>query len=662
MRKLFLLALSTQLAVSAFSADFLVRDDGTKAFNVLSWKPRMLEITRKFEREVFGMMPSIPEKLKMECISTDENFLNGKATLKRIKFTWPRLYDKGEFVATVVLPNRPGAMASFVLVRSEPIAEKPEPTEDWPFDELVSREYATIAFNGNDLTAPSAVDAISQRALAFRMIYEWILTEPRMEAMNTSPVGCGPLDGVSAFWASSFDWRFYCVVAAQTGLGEKFIELAANNTPGMLYTCSCTEQTKEEIANDKALAEKTFPAWKLYDAVKPLGGSTDYHCREGKKGLVREDWKNILAFTDRHFWGKSLQKKPLDSMPGLPDMTREEIVDIFRKNVYGYAPPRPADLHFVPTSPDVEIVLDDGTKVIRRQMMAKWSGKLGKGEFPFHLFIPKKAGKVPAIVGLQLRKPEIGDERKINSERWWDIEQIVKRGYAAIGVWYKDISPDSYHEFDVKPFNVFETPKERTNESWGAISAWAWGLHRIVDYIVTLPEIDSKRIIVTGHSRGGKTALWAGAQDERIALTVPLGSGRGGMCVYHMTFATPAETIAIMNSAYPYWCCGNYKKWNNRDFEIPFEQFWLVSAIAPRRIYVCEALGDATRYGDWYTLTKAAPAWEKYGMKALPVGPIPETGKPAWSEGTGFHVRTGPHSVYSYDWQEIMNYADAYLK
>lgn len=636
---------------------FMVRSDGVKVVDVPTWKPRMAEIASKFERKVFGAMPDVPAGLSVECILEDKNYLAGKATLKRIKFTWPRLYGKAVFHASVLLPNREGAMSTFVLLRSGAVPERPVPAEDWPFDEIVSRGYATLAFDGAEIAAEDVKDVVSRRALGFRIIHTWLSSQPRIDALNTCIVGCGPVDGTAAFWAGSYDWRIYALVAAQTGLSEEFVELAANNTPGLLYTCSCDAQTPEQIACDKALVEKSSPAWNIYGGLKGFGGNTDWHLRKGPRGLVKEDWMKILSFTDRHCWAISLQQVPLASMPPLPNLPRKDVVRYFAENVYGIAPGRPDSLRFETVSPDKEMLIGDGVKVVRKMMRARWTGARGEGEFPFLAFIPVKTGKIPAIVSLHLGRDRMDPERK-NLKESWDVEQITKRGYAAIGVHYGDISPDKAHDFNVRPFVSFETPAERVNTSWGAISAWSWGLSRIMDWVETLPEIDLTKVVVTGHSRGGKTALWTGAQDERFAMTVALGSGRTGMLSNHMAYPTVTESIAMINAGFPHWFCTNYKQWNNRERETPFDQHWLAACIAPRRLLVCEAKGDRTRFGDWHTLVQASPAWLKAGVEAIRPGPFPAMGSAVYTKGTGFFVREGEHRVTSEDWRAILNYAD----
>lgn len=646
---------------------FMVRDDGSVVTDVPTWKPRMLEITRKYEHKVFGMMPPKPCDLKVECCSETTNAFCGKATVKHLRFTWGRAYDKGAFCATAVLPNRKGAAAAFLYVRENPVADADLPIsdDDLPVEDIVRRGYATVAFDGSQLTAADAKDSISQRAWALRLLYDWAKEEPRIDEMTIGPVGCGRTDGVAALWAGSYDWRFYLCVAAQCGLDESYVELAANNTPGLLYTCSCTEESEAEIAGDRALAEDVTPAWNIYGGLRGFRGNTDWHLREGGRGLTREDWMRIMDFTDRHGWSIGDEQRPERNVPELYALTkgdwekrrRPEIVRYFAENVYGVAPGKPADLHFERTGKDFDIMLKGGISAVRHQLRAVWTGPRGKGEFPFLAFVPKSARKVPSVLFLNLRKNTMDPDRKVLDERW-DVEQIVKRGYAAISVFYGDISPDNPHDFSVKPFNSFETVAERTNTSWCAVSAWAWGLSRVLDWIVTVPELDANRVIVAGHSRGGKAALWAGVTDTRFWMTVPMGSGRTGMMLNHIRTPVPTETIALINSGHPHWFTPRYHSLNGRDLETDFDHHWLAACIAPRHLYLAESTGDMPRYGDWYSLVLASSAWDLYGVEALKFGPMPRPEKPVCTIGMGFHVRYGPHSVYTSDWTRILDYAD----
>ena len=664
------------LGCEAAAPAFMTRDDGVKVTCVPEWKPRMLEITRKFERTRFGLMPAIPADLKSECLSEDRTAYGGRATVKRIKFTWGRLYDTGCFHATAVLPNRAGVAAAFLYVRETPVPERPEPSDDWPVDEIVRRGYATVAFDGSELTPAVAVDAVTQRAWALRVLYEWARQETCIDEMTVGPVGCGPLDGAAALWAGSYDWRFYLCIAAQCGLDRAYVELAANNTPGLLYTCSAGDQPPEEVACDRALAEDVSPAWTIYNGLKGFRGNTDWHLRPGRRGLVREDWSRFMDFTDRHGWALGDQQKPTDDVPPLlttydgrktvstreewEAVRRPEIVRFFAEKVYGVAPAKPADLCFERTAPDREMTLANGVRVVRKLLKATWTAPLGKGEFPFQAYVPKRGCKVPAVLFLSLSKKRMDPDRKEPNHNW-DVEQICARGYAAVGVYYGDISPDRAHDFDVPPFNLYAKPADRKPSDWCAIAAWAWGMSRVMDWIETEESIDARKVIAGGHSRGGKTALWAGVSDTRFAMAVPFGSGRTGMMLNHIRTPFPTETIGLINQQ-PHWFTPWYKSLTNREFETTFDHHQLAACLAPRLLFVCEGTGDMSRHGDWYSLVLASPAWELYGKKGLKTEPMPGVAQPAWADGQGFCLRFGPHSVEEEDWKAVLDFADARMR
>src|SRR5262249_7508922 len=117
------------------------------------------------------------------------------------------------------------------------------------------------------------------------------------------------------------------------------------------------------------------------------------------------------------------------------------------------------------------------------------------------------------------------------SSHSWNIPETIKRGYGIAIVDYNDIEPDSADgsgwRDGIRSLYLKPDGKRAPND-WGAISAWSWGASRVLDYLQTDRDVDPHRVIMLGHSRLGKTALWTGAQDSRFAMVIASCSGEMG--------------------------------------------------------------------------------------------------------------------------------------
>ena len=334
---------------------------------------------------------------------------------------------------------------------------------------------------------------------------------------------------------------------------------------------------------------------------------------------------------------------------------RAKLLDLFRNELYGYSPERPKDEWFEVVKIDRQAM--DGAATLKLVNI-----HLGtQPEAPvihLNLFIPNNRTKpAPAFLLICNRdRSNIDPTRKIKSD-FWPAEQIVARGYAAASFFNGDVAPDKYDGFTTGIHAYLQNPAARKFNSWGTIAAWAWGGSRVMDYFETDPDIDDKHCAVTGHSRGGKTALWCGAQDERWALTISNCSGCSGAAIARRRFG---ESLKVIQNAFKHWFCGNYRKYIDREDDLPFDQHELVALVAPRAVYVTSADEDlwADQRGEWLAILEAAPVWKLFGRKGLPSDIMPPLDKPLIGDGMGYHIRTGEHNYKVFDWNAHMDLAD----
>ena len=345
------------------------------------------------------------------------------------------------------------------------------------------------------------------------------------------------------------------------------------------------------------------------------------------------------------------------STPGAWRRRRRELLELFRANVYGRSPGRPDTLRFKLLAEDRQAM--GGTATLKR--ISVISGHAGREHrFPLTVFLPN-AG--PARAGLFLllnhRPPTNTDPTRKERSGFWPAEQVIERGYAIASLQVADLAPDDPKRFREGVIALFEGAGEgeRPGDAWGALAAWAWGASRAMDYFQTDARVDRGRVAVVGHSRGGKAALWAGAQDERFALAVANESGEGGAAITRRIYG---ETLGRITESFPHWFARNYRAFAGREAELPVDQHMLLGLIAPRAVYVASADEDlwADPRGEFLSLAHASPVFALWGDAPVDPAGMPPLETPLVSGRRGYHVRRGTHDLTPYDWQRFVDFAD----
>ena len=363
---------------------------------------------------------------------------------------------------------------------------------------------------------------------------------------------------------------------------------------------------------------------------------------------------------------------------------REKILSLFKEYEYGQILPRPDSMRFELLTRKEDAL---NGKAIRKEVRIHCGMRNGKSiAFDLLLYVPKhKTGPVPAFLGLNFggnhvttlekdvrktgfKEPGIPamEERGCQASRW-DFETVIRRGYASATISYHDILPDRVNSWDESVFRLFFEKEQYPSigKTYSVIGAWAWGLSRGVDYLQSDTDIAFDRVAVHGHSRLGKTSLWAGAIDRRFKMVISNNSGCGGGALHKrkigenlsLHFKYHTEKCGV-----PCWFVDKLEQFIWHEELLPIDQHELMALIAPRPLAIATATEDydADPKGEFLACKAASEVYALFGSKGLEadVMPAPDVNI---SGDISFHLRTGKHNQTPQDWAHYLDLADRYL-
>ncbi|WP_420818449.1 acetylxylan esterase [Paenibacillus ginsengarvi] len=323
---------------------------------------------------------------------------------------------------------------------------------------------------------------------------------------------------------------------------------------------------------------------------------------------------------------------------------KKEIIHMLCEEEYGFFPLQAVDLSF-------EVVEESNSfcagKVALKKVMATAKFEHGNFSFPFYAAIPQKAGKHPFFV--------LANFRDHVPDQYLPSEEVGDHGFGVLSFCYKDVSSDNNDWSNGLAGTIYNN-HERCKANCGKIAMWAWAASRVLDYAYTQSNLDVSNAAVIGHSRLGKTALLAGALDERFTCVISNNSGCSGAAISRNK---NGETIENIYNKFPYWFCDNYEKYKNNEGKLPFDQHFLLAAIAPRKVYVASAVQDlwADPESEYLSCVAASEVYEKLGLPGF-VHPdrLPQAGDVFHAGHIGYHLRSGGHYLSREDWLHFIHY------
>ena len=320
---------------------------------------------------------------------------------------------------------------------------------------------------------------------------------------------------------------------------------------------------------------------------------------------------------------------------------RKQLLQMLQEEEYGFQPPA------CPVIP-VDTARDErcyGSKCLRLDTSLRCELPQGAFSFPATGIIPKCGHPVPAVVFISF-----SDQIPYKN---LPAEEITDNGVAVFTFYYKAVVPDNKEAMNAELPMLLYGPERKPHDG-GAIALWAWAASRVLDWALTMPEVRADRVAVVGQSRLGKTALVAGALDERFAVAY---SNESGCCGAAVSRGKAGEDFQAITRTFPYWFCPHFLQYAGREEELPFDQDALIACMAPRRAYVASAAEDLWSDGnsEYLACASAGRLWELLGQDGF-VAPdrFPKAGECFPAGNVGYHMRPGTHTMNRFDWHHFL--------
>lgn len=378
----------------------------------------------------------------------------------------------------------------------------------------------------------------------------------------------------------------------------------------------------------------------------------------------------------------SNQGQKIETSKDWINIRRPEIIKLFEEHVYGRFPEVNLEVKFETLTTDSNALCG---KAIQKNIAVYFIKNSDTIQMDLLIFIPANATKpVPLFLGINfygnqsihtdsnipITRSYVIDNPEYNifnhtanyksrgsDASSWPVERILERGYGLATFCCGDIDPDFDDGFKNGIHSLLDYSEKDILNELSTISAWAFGLSTAMDYLETDIDINKNQVVVIGHSRLGKTALWAGANDQRFAIVISNNSGCAGAALSRRKVG---ETVKNINDGFPHWFSKNFHHFNDKENELPVDQHMLLALMAPRPLYVASAEQDdwCDPKGEIVSLYHAGPAYHLFGLNGIPTDVLPQTNMRLWTGNLGYHIRSGGHNLARFDWEQYLDFAD----